>query len=716
MTMTPDLPPAVLAIGFALFLATAVAAAPPSSTGTATKSEGSSTEDATVSGEGAEAGSPPVFSERLEIRARADDAVGVAWSATEGATGRVDLERRPILRSGEVVETVPGVIATQHSGGGKANQFFLRGFNLDHGTDLRISLEDVPVNLPTHGHGQGYADLSFVIPELVEAVSFRKGPYSADTGDFSSAGAVRIEYARDLADGVAELSAGSFGFRRALVADSFALAGGKLLGALEAATDDGPFTRPDDYEKVNGLLRYRRGDASRGYTLTFMGYDGSWRSSDQIPLRAVEQGLVGRFGLLDPDLGGDSSRASLSADWHRAQGQRWTRASAFVLHYDLELLSNFTYFLDDPEAGDQFRQHDDRIVAGARWEEERRLAHRDRSFDLGYGGELRHDAIDNGLDRTVGGETRAAVRDDDVDQLLAGAWGEVRLRPAPWLRIRAGLRADTLQADVRSSLPANSGERSDTLVSPKLSLAFGPFRKTELYLDLGSGFHSNDARGATVRIDPVTGEPALPVDLLVRSRGADVGVRTTAIPGLNLAVSAFLLELDSELVFIGDAGGTEASRTSRRTGVELASFYRPRPWLAFDLDAAWTDARFTELDPAGAEIPGAIEEAYAAGVSVEGRSRWKGSLRWRYFGPRPLTEDGAVRSRSTSLTNLRLTYTFANGLELTLDTFNVLDRRDNDIEYFYASRLPGEPLGGVEDIHFHPLVRRTVRLSSRFRF
>jgi outer membrane receptor protein involved in Fe transport len=654
--------------------------------------------------------------ERVEVKARADDLTRIASSGTEGVTGREDLERRPKLRPGELVETVPGMIATQHSGGGKANQYFLRGFNLDHGTDFRVSVDGMQVNLPTHGHGQGYTDLNFLIPELIETARFRKGPYYADAGDFSAAGGVDFDIVGALPKSRVELVGGSFDYRRAMLAGSTDFARGDLLGAVEYSHYDGPWERPDHFEKVNILARYGRNAARGGFAITAMGYDGTWNATDQIPQRAVEQGLIDRFGLLDPDLGGKSSRYSLSGTWHRHHDSASTRVSAFAQTYDLELLSNFTYFLDDPLEGDQFLQLDERTVIGAGAEHQRRSDWSGRALSYGFGADLRMDLIQNGLFETVGGAPSGTIREDDVDQLMGGLFVDTEVRWNGWLRTRAGLRADLYDVDVSSDNALNSGHESAALLSPKLSLILGPWSKTELYINFGWGYHSNDARGATIRVDPRTGDPVDRVDPLVRARGADAGFRTTALNGLQSTVSIFLLELDSELLFVGDAGGTEASRPSRRVGIELANFYRPLPWLSIDLDLALTEAYFTDDDPAGNHIPGAIEQAVAAGIAFDDRGGFFGSMRWRYFGPRPLVEDDSVRSGATSLVNARAGYRFANGLSLALEAYNLLDREDSDIEYYYASRLPGEPLEGVEDVHFHPMESRSVRLVAGWSF
>jgi len=653
--------------------------------------------------------------DEIQVTSRADDMVGIADSASQGVTGKQELQLRPILRPGELLETVPGVIITQHAGGGKANQYFLRGFNLDHGTDFGITVDDMPVNMPSHGHGQGYADLNFMIPELVETVRYEKGPYDAAVGDFSAAGSATMSYANTLESGFLQLTGGGGGYQRAIFADSATLAGGDLLGGIEYLHNDGPWDRPDDYRKSNAIVRFHRGDAASGFTLTAMGYDGNWSSSDQIPQRAVDEGRIDRLGTLDPTDGGVSSRYSLAGEWHRGSAESLTSASAYVLRYRLKLFSNFTYFLDDPVHGDQFEQFDHRTVSGFRVSHEWSTALAGRRVEWTTGLQARFDDIQNGLLHTEARQYLSTTRQDSIHQLSGAPYAEARLAWAPWLRTTLGLRIDAYRFRVASDNPLNSGEESKAIVSPKLALVLGPWARTELYLNCGDGFHSNDARGTTIRVEPATGELVQRVSPLVRARSFDVGFRTSALANLQFAVTAFNLDLDSELVFSGDAGNTEASRPSRRRGIEVQTFWRPRPWLQVDADYARSSSRFTDFDPVGDHIPGSIEEALSAGVTVPELHDFDGSLRLRYFGPRPLIEDGSVSSRSSSLVYLGIGYHVTSRLRLGIDVFNLLDALVSDIEYFYPSRLPGEPADGVSDVHFHPAEPRSVRFVAAWR-
>lgn len=655
------------------------------------------------------------YVEDVTVVGRADELVGIADSATQGTVGTTDLEQRPILRPGEVLEAVPGVIVTQHSGSGKANQYFLRGFNLDHGTDFRTTVDGIPINMPSHGHGQGYSDLNFLIPELVFGEQYRKGPYAARDGDFSAAGAVDIELVHSLAQPIFEATGGAFGYGRVLAAGSRSAGGGDLLGAFEFLHNDGPWVHPDDYEKYNGVVRYSRGDAARGFSLTAMGYSGTWSSTDQIPLRAVEDGTIDRFGAVDPTDGGESHRYSLSADLRQTVGSTLLRERIYALHYDLKLFSNFTYFLDDPVNGDQFEQDDRRFVSGfeltgtwsPRWA--------GRTWETEAGLQIRRDDISNGLFHDVGRQRLSTTRQDDILQYGGGPFVETRVAWTPWLRMVAGLRGDFYTASVDSNDAANSGDAHATLASPKLSFVFGPWKATEYYLNIGYGFHSNDARGATITVDPSTGALADKVPPLVRAKGVDLGVRTQAVKGLQSTVSVYLLDLASELVFSGDAGVTEASRPSRRVGFEWANFYKPAAgWWSLDVDLAYASARFTDFDPVGDHIPGSIQGVGNAGFTIIDLHHFFGSARVRYFGPRALIEDDSVRSATSTLLYADFGYQFRHGVRLTLSGFNLLDEKVSDIDYYYASRLQNEA-APVDDIHFHPAESRSFRLALAWR-
>ena len=659
------------------------------------------------------------FANLADAENPAENLVGIALSASQGAITARQLDARPMMRTGEVLETVPGVVISQHSGEGKANQYYLRGFNLDHGTDFATTVAGMPVNLPTHAHGQGYSDLNFMIPELVSGVQFSKGPYYADQGDFATAGAANITYVNSLDKALVRVGGGDEGYGRALVAVSPKAGSGRVLAALEVARDDGPWTKPDNYRKVNGVLRYSRGDAVNGLSLTGMGYRASWNSTDQIPQRAIAEGMIGRFGAVDPTDGGDTYRYSASFEWQRTRGNAATKVTAYGFGYNLDLFSNFTYFLDDPERGDQFEQADHRFVSGVKVTHRRLARWAEHAVQNTFGVQVRNDDITSvGLYHTEARRRLETTRQDAVVETSAGTYAQNEIAWTPRFRTMAGLRVDGYRFNVNplgGSSPDNGGTTSAGLASPKAGAVVGPFAGTEFYVNTGLGFHSNDARGTTIARDP-SGEPVQRVTPLARATGVEGGVRTVAIHGLQSSVSVWSLSLDSELVFVGDAGTTEAGRPSHRYGVEWANYYHPRPWLILDGDLALSHARFTDGDPAGDHVPGSVESVVSAGVTVDSLRNVFGSARLRYFGPRPLVEDDTVRSKATSLVNLEGGYKLSKSVRLAVDVFNLLNATDSDIDYFYASRLPGEPAAGMDDIHFHPTLPRTARVRLQLGF
>jgi outer membrane receptor protein involved in Fe transport len=645
------------------------------------------------------------------VTGKYDNSIGLWDAASEGAVTGEGIAKRPLMRTAEVVESVPGLIVTQHSGDGKANQYFLRGYNLDHGTDFATWIAGMPANMPTHAHGQGYMDLNFLIPELVSRMVYRKGPYYADDGDFASAGSAHIGYLNRLPTSLATLTSGSFDYRRALLAGSPSVGPGTLLYGVEYQQNDGGWDNPNRYAKWNGVLRYSQGAPADGFNVTAMGYDAAWNATDQIPQRAVDAGRVGRYGALDPTDGGSASRYSLSAEWRQSSSNTSRSASLYAVRSRLDLYSNFTFFQNDAANGDQFNQHENRTLLGGALGQTWTAALSGHESVTTAGLQLRQDRLSPvALYLTAGRARLATVREDRAKVTSIAPYVSNTFSWTEWFRSIAGLRADKFWFDVGSDNPANSGRQSASMVSPKLALAFGPWADTEYFLNWGKGFHSNDARGTTITIDPASGAAAQRVQPLVRTRGYEAGMRSQLVKGVTSSLSLWTLKQDSELLFVGDAGTTEPSRPSRRRGVEWLAEYTPDSRVTFDASLALTRARFADTDPAGPFIPGAPDRVASAGVTVEGFRGWSASVRWRYFGARPLVEDNSVRSRSTSLVNARLGYAFDKRARLSLDVYNLFNRKDNDVDYFYQSRLAGEP-AAVADVHFHPVERRALRLA-----
>lgn len=637
-------------------------------------------------------------------------------AAGEKTVSGADVNARPFSRPAEALEVVPGLIVTQHSGDGKANQYFLRGVNLDHGTDLAISVDGMPVNMRTHGHGQGYADLNFLIPELIGTVNIRKGPYFADEGDFSSVGSVHVGLLDSVARTMAQVTAGSFGYRRGFGVTSSKLGDGTLLVAGEAQTYNGPWDNPDELRKLNGVMRYSQGTVTDGFTLTAMAYANRWNSTDQVPSRAIASGEIGRYGALDPSDGGNASRFSLSGNWAQSDDAGSSKANFYVIKSSLNLWNNFTYYLSNPVDGDQFHQHDDRVLGGFSASHTFNHQFAGLRMQTEVGVQTRYDDIRLDLENSVKRQFTSAIRSDVVKEGSVGVFAQNTVFWTDWLRTTAGWRGDHYDTSVNSFFTAtNSGTANAFIGSPKVGVVFGPFARTELFLNAGEGFHSNDARGVTIRESPIDGSVVSRSPFLVKTKGAEIGLRSQFLPGLTSSVALFMLDSASEILFVGDAGDTEASRPSRRVGVEWTNDWRALPWLTLEGDIAVTRARFRgdNADQAAAYdelagypasqignapgnlIPGAPNMVATAGIRLGEAIGWFGALRYRYFGERPLTEDGAFVSPAAGLLNGQVGYRFANGWRIQLDGFNLLDTQTDQITYAYGSLLKSDSLYGM---------------------
>lgn len=648
----------------------------------------------------------------IVVYGRAIGQIGVATSASQGTVGYADFANRPLSRVGELVENVPGLIATQHSGEGKANQYFLRGFNLDHGTDLAGYVDGVPINMRSHGHGQGYLDLNFLIPELVERIDYAKGPYSADAGDYSAAGTVRFKTVDALAAPLVEVTAGSYGYASALAAGSVATHGGDtLLAALDVTRSNGPWVLDEALRKVNAMVKLSHGTQAAGWSLKLEGYHASWRSTDQVPLRAIEDGAISRYGFIDPYLGGRTTRIAATGAWHDGR----TSATLYAMWYDFALTSNFTYYLNDPVNGDEFQQADRRGVFGGSLRRSRDLDLLGLPAAMVLGADLRYDRIGNvGLYSSVAGVRTGTVRQDRVDEESGNLFGQIEMPLTGSLRLTLGANAALYGYDVRSSLTANSGAGAAALLAPKAALAWRAAPRLELYADYGESYHSNDARGATTTLDPSTGAATDRVTLLVRARGEEVGARFEG-SRLTASLSLFHLTLGSELVFSGDEGTTEPNAASRRYGVEASLFWRPLSGLTLDAQGGLTHARFIGVERGQDFIPNAVGQVLTMGATLALTPRLSATMRLRHFGAAPLVEDGSAWSHPTTVVNAGLYHTQGR-TRLGLDVLNVMNSHDADITYYYASRLQGEGASGSEDDHIHPVEPRQIRVSVKRTF
>ncbi|CAN8139733.1 iron complex outermembrane recepter protein [uncultured Thiomicrorhabdus sp.] len=657
----------------------------------------------------------PIELEQVSVQGHYQTYIGESVSTSEGSISEMEIQQRPLMRVGEVLEFVPGMAVTQHSGSGKANQYFLRGFNLDHGTDFSITVDGMPLNMRTHGHGQGYLDMNFIIPEMIKRMDYQKGVYYPQNGDFSSAGAAHIYLPDALDSGLASLEIGEYGYQRAVFMDAFNVNDtAKLLLALEGHAYQGPWTDLDeDVQKKNQQVRYVDKTAAGQYSLTLMAYDNAWNSADQIPQRAVTQGLIDPFGSLNTSVGGESSRYSLSGQW---QGKDGFSARVYAIRSKMNLWSDFTYYLENPTQGDEFEQVDDRTIYGGDLKYRQDLLG-NWSGSSEFGMQWRYDDIHEvALYNTEQRQRFNTIRKDQVKENSIGLYAAFDLDLSEKLSLTLGGRYDYFSVDVNSDLAVNSGTTDEGVASLKGGLRYLLNERWELYANAGQGFHSNDARGATIQIDPVSGDAIEPVDLLVPTLGAEIGVRFAEMAKWNTSLAFWWLQLDSELLFVGDAGNTEASRPSERYGVEFAGYYRLQANTTFDFEMSYTESRFTDqFVGEGKYIDGALPMVISAGISHMPKHGWRESLRLRYLGERPLNSDNSVRSKSSVLLNGSVGYAWSQW-QIDFEVFNLLDRKDHDIAYYYTSRLSGEPSDGVEDIHFHLIEPRSVRLKVQYRF
>ena len=632
---------------------------------------------------------------------------GETVSATMGTVVAEQIAQRPISRAGEILETVPGLIATQHSGEGKANQYFLRGFNLDHGTDFASFIDGMPLNQVTHGHGQGYTDINFIIPEMIESLEYKKGPYYATDGNFANAGSVHM-YTRDhMHNNLLKIGLGEHGYQRLLLAGGGHLDNGdNLLAAFDTSRYDGQWKVKQDQEKYSGLVKYGRGDSLNGSTITLMLYQNDWVATDHIPQRLVDQG-GSRFASLNDTSGGKTHRHSLSySGWNDFSGHQ-LKTNAYFIDYGLTLYSNFTYAVDQIK-GDEIRQHDDRKTLGGSALYD--IYFDDRSeWQAGF--DVRHDRLaDVGLSNSTKRKLTKRLARHQVEETNLGLFVQNNYHWAENLRTQMGVRWNYISADVENRLNGKESDDSDTLVSPKFNLIYKLAEQTHVFANYGEGFHSNDSRSFTET-------KATP---LVKSKGADLGLQTVLIDDLQLALSLWWLELDSELVFVGDEGTTEASDESERRGIEASVFWLPTEWLMLDSDLAISRARIKPRSGKEQHIPGAAERVFSLGATIHGLGSWNAGVRLRHLGKYALNEDNSKKSDAITLLNAQANYQVTQALQLGLELINVTDEDGNDINYLYESRMLGEAVAageeGIEDVHFHPVEPRMVRANLTYQF
>ena len=637
----------------------------------------------------------------IVVFGRGEAKIGVAHAASEGTVAGADLLVRPLLRVSELLEAVPGMVAAQHSGSGKANQYFLRGFNLDHGSDFTTYIDGVQMNLRTHGHGQGYLDLNGLIPEIIAREDFRKGPYRADGGDFALAGAAYMTTIDSFDAPWVSLEGGSYGYARLAAGGTIdGLGAGKLTLAGQAKIYDGPWQEPEHLRHASGFAKYVAPLGEGTIEASLNAYHATWRPTEQIPERVIGSPICPDvFCSPDPSARGRTTRlvgniAFRQTDW---------RANIYGQFYDWAMTSNPTY--TDPDGTSaQIRQFDRRWIIGGRGEKHWTVS---QALALTLGTEARYDHIGNvGVSRTSERRFLFSLGRYHVEEASAALYGEATWEPRAGLRLIGGLRGDYYHYSVRArdeaAAQAGTGNGHDSILSPKASIAYSLTPNLELYGNWGRGFHSNDVRGA-VNIQT-------PVPVLVRGEGKEVGARWQ-LSTLTLTATYWWLDVDSELRFVGDSNAVEPTGASKRRGYELVAFWRPLRWLAIDGNYTASRSRYNNGD----RIPNAFEGAASAGIALV-LDPWEASLRLRHLGPYPLIEDNSVRDGGSTVFNFRAARKIGR-LQVYGELLNILNSRDKDIAYFYESYIPSFDTDGPVEGRLSRVVEpRTLRLGVRAEF
>ena len=636
--------------------------------------------------------------QEIVVFGRAEAKIGIAHAASEGTISGSDMLVRPLLKTAELLEAVPGMIAAQHSGSGKANQYFLRGFNLDHGTDFTTYIDDVQMNFRTHGHGQGYLDLNGLIPETITRQDFRKGPYRADGGDFALAGASYLSTVDAFDRPWVAVEGGSYGYGRLAGGGTQEVGGGRLTLVGEGRIYDGPWQEPERLRHYAGFAKYARETSLGELELTAHGYRGTWRPTEQIPERIVGSAVCKSvFCSPDPSATGETTRLIVDA---KVSGQGW-KGNVYAQSYNWNMFSNPTYANADGSSA-QIHQFDRRVVVGLKAEKDVTLS---PSVDIRFGTETRYDDIDKvGVQQTRQRQLVQSLGLYRVKEGSAALFGEATWRPIEGLRLIGGLRGDYYHADVRARDPQAAalgvGKANDAILSPKISAAYAVNEGLELYAGWGRGFHSNDVRGAFT---------ATPVPILVKGTGKEIGARLQS-GDFTLTTTYWWLSVGSELRFIGDSNAVEPTGASRRRGYEVVAFWRPLSWLAVDGTYTASHSRYDNGD----HIPNAFENSATLGLSAISET-WEGTIRMRHLGPSPLVEDNSVRDKGSTVVSLRAARKFAD-FEVYGEILNVLNSRDKDIAYFYEAYIPAFDAAPVEGRVSRVVEPRTVRVGATYRF
>jgi len=623
----------------------------------------------------------------------------------------VDLAPQPVNSSQELLQKVPGLFIGQHAGGGKAEQIFLRGFDIDHGTDLSITVDDMPVNMVSHAHGQGYSDLHFLIPETVEQIEFEKGSYQERKGNFATAGFVNFRTKTHLDQSLIQLEAGQYNTARVL--GMFNLLNDQKQSAYLASeyqATDGVFESPQHFHRLNLFGKYQLNAANNNqFNLSASHFQSRWDASGQIPIRAVQQGLISRFGAIDDTEGGQTSRTNLQLSHKKIiDGQRLIKTNVYYSHYDFELYSNFTFFLEDSINGDQIRQREDRNIYGLNTEYQQFFDYPNWQGQLLAGFQLRADQVnDNELSHSLNRQTTLEqIQLGDVEEKNAALYLGAKLNIGRWL-LQPSLRLDYFDFGYINQLSTRYDHRSSkrSILSPKLNIAYQASNRLELYLKGGKGFHSNDSR-LVIAQDLE--------EILPATYGFDLGGSWKISPQMFVNLAYWYLYMEQEFVYVGDAGIVEPSGRSQRQGLDLSYRYQPSKALFFSLDANYTYARAMEEEAGEDFIPLAPDFTLRAGLNYKHPQGFYGSLYFRHINDRPANEDNSIVAEGYSLLDANLGWANSR-LDFSLQLQNVLNTSWKETQFATTSRLAHEA-APVEEIHFIPGTPFFLKLRMQYKF
>jgi outer membrane receptor protein involved in Fe transport len=677
----------------------------------------------------------------IVVTASRADLIGIAVTASQGKITKEELRLRPAYRVGELLESVPGLVVTVHSGEGKSNQFLARGFNLDHGTDIANFIDDIPINRPTDTHGEGYSDLNFLIPEVLDGLEYTKGTYYPSVGNFGDVASVHLHIANVIPNEVT-LGGDTFSGVSAYAGGTHAFGpNDRVLAAFEFNKVDGPFIPPGNFHKYAAVAKYSHGTLADGYDLTFQYYHGAGLFETDQPQRAVDRGLISRFGTLDPTDGTSNDRLSVSGHYNK-QGENWDlRSSVYFVRSSQTLYNNFTHFLEDPVNGDQEEQSESRNLFGGSTSFTLRSKLGRIATETTIGLQARHDSIalerrhtlqrvvldycellhaDGSVTQYSVGQTACTL--DRVHLYDAGLYVENTTHWLSWLRTNLGVREEFVGGSDHNLLPdrpysVTPFTQNVTLFQPKGSVTVGPFLKTEFYYSAGRGFHSNDIRSVsgTVLLENIPGF-ALPTPLLVKVDSQEIGLRSDIIPKTHIQFAAFLLHVQSEQTYDQDQGEDVPGAPSRRYGFELSGQYLPVRWLELNADLSYSHARYNaaslaDYGDAGPYIPNAPEFVGSFGALVDNLGPWYGGVEVRVLGSLPLISDNSARDPGYTETNVRIGYKLSGRLRAQVQVFNLLNVKANAGAYYYPTIIPGDNGVPTTDHQNHPLEPISARFS-----